>query len=61
MMRTTIKEFSDGTKLEFDKGKFDDWCVYLLQGSRTAPKDIEYFGRLQQLSAVQGECRQRGF
>jgi chorismate mutase len=54
-MSTTIKEFPDGTKLEFDKGKIDDWCVYRLQGGRrTAPKDIEYFGRLQQLSAVHG-------
>lgn len=37
--------FSDGTKIEQGKGKFDDYCVYLTRplGNRYAPTDKEYF------------------
>ena len=51
-MPIPIKEFSDGSKLEFDKGNFDSWCVYhrLKDGTRYAPKDIDYFDKLSSLS-----------
>lgn len=28
-MGRIVTTFSDGSKLEYDKGAFDDWCVYL--------------------------------
>ncbi len=51
-MSRLIKKFSDGTILEFDRGSFDDWCVYLTRPTlpRFAPRDIQYFTRLQQLA-----------
>ena len=47
-MATLIKQFSGGSILEFDRGKFDDWCVYLTRPGqeRYAPKDIQYFQQL---------------
>lgn len=47
-MPTLIKEFADGTKLEYDQGAFDSWCVYLTRSGqpRYAPKDIQYFQQL---------------
>ncbi len=40
--------FGDGSRLEYDRGNFDDWCVWLTSpdGSRRAPRDVEYFERL---------------
>ncbi|MFN0032534.1 MAG: DUF7004 family protein [Flavobacteriales bacterium] len=40
--------------IEFDRGRIDDWCVYLtLQGQRRyAPKDSEYFSRLFELGST---------
>lgn len=39
-----IQKIDINTKIIFDKGSFDDWCVYIKQGEKkTAPKDIEYF------------------
>jgi len=48
-----IKTFSDGSILEYDTGKFDDWCIYLTRpkSRRVAPKDSEYFQRFQQLAS----------
>ncbi|MBU2491293.1 MAG: hypothetical protein KJ571_01610 [Bacteroidetes bacterium] len=53
-MPILIKTFSDNSVLEFDKGKFDNFCVYLTQPNipRYAPKDAQYFDRLQQLGKV---------
>ena len=47
-MGRIITTFSDGSKLEYDKGLFDDWCVYLTRPntSKHAPKDFQYFQRL---------------
>ncbi|MBN1365892.1 MAG: hypothetical protein JW976_13875 [Syntrophaceae bacterium] len=52
-MGKLIKKFSDGSTLEYDWGIFDDWCVYLTKAGamRYAPKDVEYFTRLHQLSS----------
>lgn len=48
-MRRIIKEFDDGSILEYDKGSFDDWCVYLRRpsGSRRPPRDTDYFEQLK--------------
>lgn len=47
-MGRLIKRFSDGSELEYDKGKFDDWCVYLTRPGvpKYAPTDIQYFADL---------------
>ena len=40
-----ISTCSDGSIIEYDTGKFDDWCVYLQRPNqaRYAPRDPEYF------------------
>ena len=50
-MPRPIKTFSDRSVLEYDQGGFDEWCVYLTRPTiaRYAPRDIQYFARLQQL------------
>ena len=47
-MGQLIKKFKDGTFLEYDKGSFDDWCVYFTDcnGKRKPPRDIDYFSDL---------------
>lgn len=49
-----IKNFQDGSIIERDKGSFDNWCVYLTRPDiqRYAPKDIQYFQRLKDLSKL---------
>lgn len=44
-MAEKLIEFSDGSYLTFDDGKFDSWCVYLRMpnGESWIPKDVEYF------------------
>ena len=32
-MGQLIKSFVDGSYLEYDRGSFDDWCVYLTKSS----------------------------
>ena len=55
-MAQLIKHFSDGSLLEFDQGNFDGWCIFLTRPGRPrfAPKDWQYFTRLQELAAVYG-------
>jgi hypothetical protein len=54
-MSTRIKIFSDKSVLEFDRGKFDDWCVYLTaNGNKIAPKDIEYFTKIKNFAGLHG-------
>jgi hypothetical protein len=53
----TIKLFPDGSCLEYDKGNFDDWCIYLVNpntNQRVAPRDIHYFEAFQKLSKKYG-------
>ena len=40
-----IKRFSNGAFLEYDRGNFDDWCIYLTIPTKTrvAPRDTDYF------------------
>lgn len=56
-MGQRIKEFRDGSFLEYDLGAFDDWCVYLTDanGLRKAPRDTDYFRQLKNLSTQYGE------
>ena len=51
-MGRLIKRFSDGSYLEYDRGSFDDWCVYMVEpnGSRRAPLDRDYFSDIKELS-----------
>ena len=51
-----IQTFSDDSQLFFDKGSFDDWCVYFKNTDKTvyAPTDIEYFTRLVELAEKYG-------
>ena len=55
-MARLIKTISDGSTIEFDSGKFDDWCVYLKRPSemRFAPTDTQYFTRLYELGHTYG-------
>jgi len=51
-----VRHYSDGTSVEFDSGKFDDYCVYVRKpdGSRHAPLDTEYFETLVSFSVQFG-------
>lgn len=55
-MGRTVTTFSDGSKLEYDNGSFDNWCVYLTRPniSKYAPKDSQYFQRLTIYGAKYG-------
>ena len=55
-MGTVIKVYSDGSFLEFDRGKFDDWCVFHTDknGIRKAPRDTEYFINIKNLAKQYG-------
>lgn len=56
-MAQLIKTFSDGSTLEYDKGSFDDWCVYLTRPNvvRYAPRDNQYFERLSNYASKYGK------
>ena len=51
-MGQIIKRFMDGSFLEYDRGGFDDWCVYLTDASgyRKPPRDTDYFSQLKSLA-----------
>lgn len=55
-MGQLIKRFENGAFLEYDRGGFDDWCVYLTQptGSRRHPRDTDYFSALKDYAAKYG-------
>ena len=55
-MPRRINKFSNGGFLEFDKGSFDEWCVYVIRtnGQRFAPSDVQYFSRLEKLAKIHG-------
>src|SRR6056297_3144843 len=49
-MMKLISSF-DRYKIFYNRGVFDDWCVYIKESHRTfAPTDETYFSRLQSLS-----------
>ncbi|NLO63636.1 MAG: hypothetical protein GX095_00130 [Clostridiales bacterium] len=51
-----IKRFSNGAFLEYDRGSFDDWCVYLTIPTKTriAPRDTDYFQTINDLASAYG-------
>ncbi len=58
-MATLIKIINNKIRIEFDAGKFDDWCVYLTKPglARYAPTDIEYFTWLKTQSPEFGVAK----
>jgi hypothetical protein len=56
-MPKSINRFSHGGFIEFDRGKFDDWCVFVTRanGERFAPADVQYFSRLKKLGEIYGK------
>lgn len=55
-MGKIIKRFPDGSFLEYDRGVFDEWCVYLTNasGNRKAPRDTDCFTQLKGLAELFG-------
>lgn len=55
-MGTLIKNIRSRNIIEYDKGLFDNWCVYVKKfaQARYAPRDVEYFSRLKQIGQVHG-------
>ena len=55
-MPQKINQFSHGGFIEFDKGKFDEWCVFVTRasGERFAPTDVLCFSRLKILAETHG-------
>jgi uncharacterized protein DUF7004 len=55
-LQVLIKNIRDKHLIEFDKGLFDNWCVYLTrQGQeKYAPKDAAYFSVLKCLGEKHG-------
>ncbi len=55
-MSRLVKLLRNKKKVIFDRGKFDDWCVYVVgeNGEKKAPLDIEYFRDLQQIARDYG-------
>ena len=55
-----VREFSDGSYLEYAEGNFDQWCVYMVnpaKGFRRPPLDVDYFGFLQSQAKTFGAKR----
>ena len=45
-----VKQFSDGSYLEYAPGNFDGWCVYMVnpeKNFRQPPLDVQYFAFLK--------------
>ncbi len=52
-----VKEFSDGSYLEYAEGNFDHWCVYMVNPAknfRRPPLDVDYFGFLKEQAQTYG-------
>lgn len=57
MKHTNYKrKLKDGTLIEYYRGGFDDWCVFVTEPdeSKYAPKDIDYFEKLLDFSEKYG-------
>lgn len=52
-----VKTFSDGSTLEYDKGKFDIWQVMLTRPdvARSGPRDQDYFQRILNYGNTHGK------
>lgn len=51
-MKRLIKKLRNNSKVIFDKGKFDHYCVYVVlpTGEKSPPLDVTYFSDLQNIS-----------
>jgi hypothetical protein len=51
-MATLIKNLRNSRKVIFDTGKFDEWCVYIVDsnGSKNAPYDTTYFTDIKRIA-----------
>jgi len=51
-MATLIKNLRNNRQVIFDTGRFDDWCVYVVEsnGVKKAPFDSTYFSDLHSIS-----------
>jgi len=51
-MATLIKQLRNNRSVIFDVGKFDNWCVYVVEnnGSKKAPFDETYFNDLYNIA-----------
>lgn len=58
-MGRLVKTFTDGSFLEYGRGKIDDWCVYMINqsGVRKAPLDIDYFREVKAFAEKYGADR----
>ncbi len=52
-MERVVKKLRHDRKVVFDTGRFDDWCVYVVEkdGRRKAPFDTSYFTDLKNIAA----------
>lgn len=52
-MASLVKHLRTNKQVIFDKGKFDEWCVYILEmnGEKSAPLDVTYFSYLLEISS----------
>lgn len=52
-MGQIIKSFGE-SYLEYDRGSFDEWCVYYVDnnGHRSPPHDVDYFDTLVEMSEI---------
>lgn len=53
-MSRRIRDFSDGTYIEFSTGGFDSWLVSIFapDGRKASPKDEDYFNALVSLAKI---------
>jgi len=53
-MSILVKQLKNNRKVIFDKGNFDNWCVYIVEpnGQRNAPFDSTYFIDIQNLARL---------
>ncbi len=51
-MSRLVKKLKSGQSVIFDQGRFDEWCVYVVEpnGSKKAPYDETYFSELYEIS-----------
>jgi hypothetical protein len=51
-MATLVKHLQNNRKVIFDTGRFDNWCVYVVEsnGNKKAPLDETYFSDLYHIS-----------
>jgi DNA-binding transcriptional MerR regulator len=53
-LATLVKHIRHAHVVEFDTGKFDNWCVYLKRHGqqRYAPRDVEYFTFIKEMADI---------